>query len=294
MCIEAKIARCWKYSPANSHTHFAPGSTFKQNRIVVATGPAFKNTLCTRSECNLPILMKNNKNHQPNLTKERIGFSSLDVVDRDEPEYQIRIPYELTNAIIATDERYNDCLLLHSTVPAQTSDEFLQIIYGAEDSFLQQPTSIGHCKSVDARLSKGFANILSHRISCLRSTCRKAKFFMGQVYPFWDSTGKRYIYNLVTKERFFDKPNLSILSKTLKTMKTHAIANFVSTIDKPKLDCGLDQINWQEVVILLRDIFAYADVQLLVYTLEENGFHALSAENDVEFYADDEIEGYSE
>ena len=61
----------------------------------------------------------------------------------------------------------------------------------------------------------------------------------------------------------------------------------------PNLAVGLDQINWQEVK-LLRDIFAYTDVQIAVYTLEENGVHALSAEGDAEFYADDEIERYSE
>ena len=38
----------------------------------------------------------------------------------------------------------------------------------------------------------------------------------------------------------------------------------------------------------------YADVQIVVYALEENGFHALSAEGDAEFYADDEIERYIE
>ena len=63
-------------------------------------------------------------------------------------------------------------------------------------------------------MSKGFADFLSHRIPGLRSTCQKARLFMGQVYPFWDSTGKRYIYNLMTKGRFCDKPNLSTLSKT--------------------------------------------------------------------------------
>ena len=73
------------------------------------------------------------------------------MVDRDEPKYKIRNPYELTNAIISTDERNNDCFLLHSTVPAQSSNEFLQIIYGTEDSNLQQPKSIGHCIPADAR-----------------------------------------------------------------------------------------------------------------------------------------------
>ena len=132
MCIDAKSARCWKYSPTDTLTHFPPGSTFQPNRNAVATGLSFINTLCTRSGRNLPILMENNKNHQITLPKGRIGFSSLDVVDRDEPKYQIRSPYELTNAIISTDERYNDCFLLHSTVPAQSSDDFLQITRSEE------------------------------------------------------------------------------------------------------------------------------------------------------------------
>ena len=294
MYINAKSARCWKYSPTDTRIHFPPGSTFQPKRKAVATGLAFINTLCTRSESNLPILIENNKSHQITLPEGRIGFSSIDVVDRDEPKYQIRSPYKLTNAIISTDERYNDCFLLHSTVPAQSSDEFLKIIYGKEESILQQPNSIGHCISADAQMSKGFADFLSHRIPGLRSTCRKARLFMGQVYRFWDSTGKRYIYNFVTKERFCDKPNLSTLSKTLEAMNIHASMKGISTIAKPKLGCGLDQMNWQEVVKLLRDIFAYADVQLVVYTLEENGVHGLSAEGDAEFYADDEIERYCE
>ena len=117
---------------------------------------------------------------------------------------------------------------------------------------------------------------------------------MRQVYPFWDSTGKRYIYSLVTKERFCDEPNLSTLSKTLEAMKTHASMSGVSSIAIPKFGCGLDEMNWQEVVKLHRDIFTCAGVQIAVYTLEENGVHALSAEGDAEFYADDEAERYSE
>ena len=194
----------------------------------MATGLSFINTLCTRSESNLPILIENNKNDQKTLPKGQIGFCFLDVVDRDEPKYQIRCPYELTNAIISTDERYNNCFVLHSTVPAQSSDDFLKIIYGTEDSVLHQANSITYCISADARMSKGFADFLSHRVPGLRSTCRKARLFMGQVYPFWDATGKRYIYNLVTKERFCDKPNLSTLSKTIEAMKIHASMNGIT------------------------------------------------------------------
>ena len=77
-------------------------------------------------------------------------------------------------------------------------------------------------------------------------------------------------------------------------MTIHAIRNGVSTIAIPKLCCGLNQMNWQEVAKLLRDIFVFADVQIEVYALEENGVHALSPEGDAEFYVDDEIEPNSE
>ena len=178
MYIDAKSARCWKYSPTDTHIHFPLGSIFQPNRNAVATGLSFIKTLCTRSESNLPILMENNKNLQITLPKGRIGFSSLDVDDQDERKYQIRSPYELANTIISTEERYIDFFLLHSTVPAQSSDEFVKIIYGSEDSVFHQPNSIGHCIAADARMSKGFVDFLSHRISGLRSTCRKAKLFI--------------------------------------------------------------------------------------------------------------------
>ena len=123
----------------------------------------FVSIICTQPESTLPILIENNKNHQITLPKGRIGFSSLDVADKEEPRYQIRNPDELTNAILTTDDKYNDCFLLHSTIPAQSPDDCLQKIHGTEDSVLQQPHSIGHCISADANRSKGFADLLSQR-----------------------------------------------------------------------------------------------------------------------------------
>ena len=105
----------------------------------------FVNNICTHPEPPLPILIENNKNHQITLPKGRIGFYSLYAADKEEPKYQIGNPYELTIAIITTEVKYNDCFLLHSTIPAQSLDDCRQILHGTEDSILQQPHSIGHC-----------------------------------------------------------------------------------------------------------------------------------------------------
>ena len=280
MHVDAKSSRCWKYSPEDPKFLFPPGSTFQPNREVVSTGLSFVNIICTQPELTLPILIENNKNYQITLPKGRIGFSSLDVADQEEPEYQIRNPYELTSVLITTNDKYNDCFLLNSTIPAQSTDDCLQIIHGAEDSILQQPHSIGHCISADAKMSKGFAEFLSQRIPGLRDTCRRTKLLTGQTFPFWDQTGNRYVYNLVTKSKCSEKPNLPTLSLTLEGMKSHARLYGIPTIAIPKTGCGLDQMNWQEVVKLLTDIFAYSNIRIVVYTLEENGAHALFSEGD--------------
>ena len=77
-------------------------------------------------------------------------------------------------------------------------------------------------------------------------------------------------------------------------MKSHARLYGISAITIPKIGCRLDQMNWQDVVNLLRDIFACSKIQIEFYTLEENRVHALSSEGDPDFYAEDEIEMYGE
>ena len=223
----------------------------------MSTGLIFVIIICTQLEPTLPILIENNKNHQITRPKGRIGFSSLDVIHEEEPKYQIRNPYELANAIITTDDKYNNCFLLHSKIPAQSPDDCLQILHGTVDLILQQPHSIEHCISADVKMSKGFADFLSQRIPGLRDTCRRTNLLTGQTFPFWDEIGNRYIYNLVTKTKCSEKPNLPTLSLTLEEMKSHARLYGISTIAIPKIGCGLDQMNWQEAVKLLRDIFAY-------------------------------------
>ena len=73
-------------------------------------------------------------------------------------------------------------------------------------------------------------------------------------------------------------------------MQAHATMHGVSTIAIPKIGCGLDQMNWQDVVKLLRNNFAYSEIQIVVYSLDEHAIHAISAEGDPEFYAEYEID----
>ena len=77
-------------------------------------------------------------------------------------------------------------------------------------------------------------------------------------------------------------------------MKSYARLYGISTITIPKTGYGLDRMNWQEVVKLLWDIFAYSNIRIVVHTLEQIGVHAFSSEGETDFYAEDKIERYSE
>ena len=123
MYIDPKTTRCFKYAPQDPNKSFPPGSTFLPNRKAVSSGLNFINILCTRFEKTLPIVMENNKNHIITLVKGKIGYSLLDVIDHEFPKYQIRNTTELTNAILTENEEFNDCFLLHATVPAQDIDD---------------------------------------------------------------------------------------------------------------------------------------------------------------------------
>ena len=97
----------------------------------------------------------------------------------------------------------------------------------------------------------------------------------------------------MTKEKYSDKPDLQSLATTLQNMRAHATMQGVPTIVIPMIGCGLDQINWQDVVKLLRNIFAYSDIHIVVNSLDKHAIHAMSAERDPEFYAEDGIDQYS-
>ena len=77
-------------------------------------------------------------------------------------------------------------------------------------------------------------------------------------------------------------------------MQAHATLDGVSTIAIPKIGCRFDQINWQDAVKLQRNNFAFSKIQIVVYSLDEHAVQATSAEGDPEFYAEDEIDRYSE
>ena len=212
--------------------------------------------------------MENNRNHQITLNKGVIGYSPLDISDYDRPKYQIKDCIQMVNSILTENDQYNECFLLHCTVPCEPDmQDKIQILN--DETIIQANTAIAHCISADAKMSKGFAETICRRVNGLQKFCRKAKTNVGSALPYWHPESNNFIYNLVTKSKFFKKPTLDNPRISLENMRGHDLLNNTTTISLPKIGCGLDKLQWTDVFKLIQDTFIYSGIQIQIITKRE-------------------------
>lgn len=82
--------------------------------------------------------------------------------------------------------------------------------------------------------------------------------------------------NLVTKEHYYDKPTLTTLRQALENMRDWHVLTRDSCyyrsadiwrIAMPKIGCGLDRLDWDDVQLIIEDVFKDVDVEIIVYEL---------------------------
>ena len=124
-------------------------------------------------------------------------------------------------------------------------------------------SSLGHCLSSDFKMSKGIAVNFREKFGQVEEMQRKRPS-VGDIVVLRD--GNRFVYNLVTKKRFFDKPTYEALSLALQEMKNHMIRNSVKDLCLPRIGCGLDKLEWPKVKEIIKTIFKHENVQITVYS----------------------------
>lgn len=77
----------------------------------------------------------------------------------------------------------------------------------------------------------------------------------------------RFIYYLITKERFSHKPTYNTLRSSLEAMKAHCQENKVMRLSMPRIGCGLDKLDWLKVSDLITQVFSDSTMTVTVYTL---------------------------
>lgn len=125
---------------------------------------------------------------------------------------------------------------------------------------------IAHCISADFTLGAGVAKQIDEVFnmrSMLNSLWGQNSPMAGQwKAPCCLPCGN--VFNLVTKERYWHKPTLNTLREALEEMAHYAEKMNVKKIAMPKIGCGLDKLNWDDVSAMIKNIFQDTDIEIVV------------------------------
>lgn len=75
----------------------------------------------------------------------------------------------------------------------------------------------------------------------------------------------RFIYNLITKDKYFNKPTYQTMHSSLEAMRAHIEQNSVKKLAIPRIGCGLDGLAWNKVKDQLEEVFKDVDIEIKVY-----------------------------
>ena len=125
--------------------------------------------------------------------------------------------------------------------------------------------SLAHCISRDLKMGAGIAKTFRDKFGRIQELSDQ-KANIGEIAIL--KVESKFIYNLVTKNRYFDKPTYKSLRQSLVAMKEHAVKNQVKNIAMPKIGCGLDRLEWDTVSNLIMNVFLDTPVNIDVYLLE--------------------------
>jgi O-acetyl-ADP-ribose deacetylase (regulator of RNase III) len=131
--------------------------------------------------------------------------------------------------------------------------------------------SFAHCISKDKALGAGIAKIFRMQFPDMIKKMESDTFIVGKAYGYTvldnKINGKRNILNLVTKDRYFQKPSYASLEKSLYSLRDLIVSHHIKNLAIPKLGCGLDRLNWERVASIIRKIFCDLDINIFVYYL---------------------------
>lgn len=123
-----------------------------------------------------------------------------------------------------------------------------------------------HCISADYALGAGVAKQIDEQYGM--------KEKLWQIYDAWDykSMGPAAlpvmdVYNLITKEKCYEKPTLKTLEEALIDLRRLIENDGINKLAMPRIGCGLDRLNWEDVRQLILDVFRDTRVTILVYSL---------------------------
>ena len=126
---------------------------------------------------------------------------------------------------------------------------------------------LAHCISADFAMGKGIVVEFNRRFDMKNKLRAHYPDYLDQWQKEKKSSGcvlAGRVFNLITKERYFQKPTYETMRGALECMKALCAQKDIRRVAMPVIGCGLDRLEWEKVSAVIRDVFAGTDVEILV------------------------------
>jgi hypothetical protein len=125
-------------------------------------------------------------------------------------------------------------------------------LFAVDNSFF-----LAHCISADAKMGAGIARRFVREFPALAGL-RGSSLVVGGVYPV------DRVFNLVTKDKYFEKPTYKTLGFTLDVLVGICVTQGVSRLAMPRIGCGLDRLSWTKVRPMIEDRFLDLPIEIAI------------------------------
>lgn len=132
------------------------------------------------------------------------------------------------------------------------------------DLFSDTTSCLVHCVSEDLKMGKGIATVFKRMFGGV-SELRSQNPTTGGVCVL--QREERFIYYLITKRLYWQKPTYETLRSSLISMRDHCVTNGVANISMPQIGCGLDKLQWDRVKRIIGEVFEDTGIYIKVYHL---------------------------
>lgn len=126
---------------------------------------------------------------------------------------------------------------------------------------------LAHCISADFGMGKGIVVEFNKRFNMKQILQSKYPDYLNQWIQdkmIGDCIREGRVFNLITKERYYNKPTYRSLTTALIRLKELCVNGRITKLAIPVIGCGLDRLEWNKVKDLIDDLFRGMDIEILV------------------------------
>lgn len=135
--------------------------------------------------------------------------------------------------------------------------EVKQDLFQVDDRY-----AFAHCISKDCKMGAGIALAFVKQFPNMKGEIIKKGTNIGEVATY--ATEGRTIFNLVTKEKYWNKPTPQTFEMAIRSLKDECDQLQITHLALPKIGAGLDRLNWNDNRAIIQEVFKDSDIDILV------------------------------